>query len=179
MSGPGPRRATPAARMEKRLIARMPALCRERPKPHAPVYPGLGSSASWRELDFPVPGFRNRTLAPLTRRQARYGPAAGRTSRQAGERIAVSSRETAVAIRGFAEDRAQKNNICGARGPQVLARARNQSSRQRAWEKPQPPKASRHSRTQRRRNPQCSKGRDDDERDRHPKCRTQIRPGRN
>jgi hypothetical protein len=34
--------------------------------------------------DFPVPGVR--TLAPITWRQARYGPAAGRKSRQAGEK---------------------------------------------------------------------------------------------
>jgi len=55
MTGPGPRRATPAARMEKRSVARMPALSRERPKPHAPVCPGLRSSASCVTLIFRCP----------------------------------------------------------------------------------------------------------------------------
>jgi hypothetical protein len=86
VSGPGLPRAMPAARMGKRSVARMPAPYRERPKPHAPVCLGLKSSASGRELDFPVPGVLDRTPAPITLRQARYGPAAGRKSRQAGER---------------------------------------------------------------------------------------------
>jgi hypothetical protein len=37
-----------------------------------------------RELDFPAPGVLDRTLSPVTWRQTRYGPAAGRKSSQAG-----------------------------------------------------------------------------------------------
>jgi hypothetical protein len=95
-----------------------------------------------------------------------------------GKRIAVRSRETAGAIRGPWEDRARQNNIGGARAPRAPARARSGLPKPRARKKPQPPKPSRHSRKQRRRKPECSKDRDDGQ-DRRPRCRTQIRPGRN
>ena len=176
--GPGPRRATPAARMENRSVARMPALYRERPKPHAPACPGLKSSATWRDLDFPVPVSSTGRLRQVpggkrvtVQRQAEVTPSGGK-------RIAVWSRETAGAIRSFPADRARQNNICGGRAPLVRARARSQSSRQRAWEKPKPPKASRHGRKQRRHKPECSKDRDDDdEQDIHREYRTQNRRG--
>jgi len=178
MTGPGPRRATPAARMEKRSVARMPALSRERPKPHAPVCPGLKSSASGVTLIFRCPVSGTGRLRQLPWRQARHGSAAGRKSRQAGKRTAMWSRETAGAIRGFPEDRARQNNILWEVARRAPAPARNQSSKQRARGKPEPPKASRHSCMQRRRNPERSKDRDDGQ-DRRPRCRTRIRPGSN
>ena len=178
VTGPGLQRATPAARMEKRLVARRPALCRERPEPHAPVCPGLKSSASWRDLDFPVPGFWNRTLAPITWRQARYGPAAGRTSRQAGERGSLcGAGKRRARSEVFGRTARGKIIFVGRARGEFDARARSQSSKQLARKKPEPPKASRHSRKQRRHKPERSKDRDDG-RDRRL-CRTQIRPGRN
>ena len=81
-----------------------------------------------------------------------------------GKRIAVRSRETAGAIRGFAEDRARQNNILWARVPRAPARARSGLPKPRARGKPKSPKPSRHRRKQRRRNPECNKGRDDENR---------------
>jgi hypothetical protein len=179
VSGPGPLRATPAARMEKRSVARMPALYRERPKPHALVCPALKSSASSRDLDVPVPIFGNGTLVPITWRQARYGPGGRQdVTPSGGKRIAVRSRETAGAIRGRWEDRARQNNILSEAARRAPARARSGLPKQRAQGKPEPPKASRHSWKQRRHKPECSKDRDAGQ-DRRPRCRTQIRPGRN
>jgi hypothetical protein len=95
-----------------------------------------------------------------------------------GKRIAVRSRETAGAIRGLREDRARQNNILVARVPRAPARARSGLPKQRVLGKPEPPKPSRHWRKRRRRNPECNKDRDDDERDRRQECPTPIRPGR-
>jgi len=133
VSWPWLQRATPAARMEKRSVARMPALYRERPKPPAPVCPGLKSSASWRDLDFPVPGVLDRTLAPSYLAASALRPGGRQeVTPSGGKRIAVWSRETAGAIRGLWEDRARQNNICGGRARRVPARARvNRRSRAR------------------------------------------------
>jgi hypothetical protein len=95
-----------------------------------------------------------------------------------GKRIAVRSRGTAGAIRGFPEDRARQNNILWEAARRAPALARSGLPKQRARGKPEPPKASRHSCKQQRRKPERSKDRDDDdERDLRREYRIQIRRG--
>jgi hypothetical protein len=178
MTGPGPRRASPAARMEKRSGSRMPALHRERPKPHAPVCPRPKSSACWRDFDVLARGFLDQTLCAnfpggkrvaVRRRQD--------VTSSGGKRITLRARKIPWrAIRGLREDRARQNNISWEAARRAPARARHRVPKQQRG-RSEPPKPCRHRGKLRRRKLECNKGHDDGQ-DRRPGCRTRIRPGR-